>query len=1061
VIDPSLLEVKGAKAQVKYEPLVTLKFIAGLMTQRSPFASIDTRYGSRFLGGKPDALIDGKNCEITNRLTLARRPGLVPYGAASVPAVNSFYDWQETKPSSIQLMVDTATAVYNYSTLYAGIDFNKDSAAVQTNFYTLVNTMYMGDGVDLFKKVGPNLLIQSNTFNNSAAWSNTGSITFATGQTDPLGGTTATQLTWGAAAGSSYLLQAATINTTPIASNVFTFSVWVKAGTGTHIRLICRDQNSVGTDTVFTVTGTWTRYQVTATLVSNSNVVNCFIDTTDAINTTVLVYGAQCEVGGPAKPTEITTTLAQGIFKWGIVAPATAPTLTFALSGPARWVASHAYNTGNQVTDSNGNLQTVTSSNGTSGSTEPTWATTQNSSTTDNNLTWREDGPSGLSPKTGYKYYYAYENSITGHLSNVSPISADTGALIGQSITVTGARSTDVQVDTVVIFRNTDGGAFYYQLTTVTNPAAGTWTFTDTTQDTGLNTSLFAPLGKLNSPPPAGLINMEFHQSRLWGSVGATLYYAAGPDNASLINIVFNGVFAESWPAANTIPFNAPIIRLLSTNAGLLVFTTQDIWIVTGSDLSTFNPTRLFAGHGMRSYNALDIDGSTVIAYLADRQFLTINPNTGSMELGFPVGNLLEATFNPANVYITRHVSGSQDNAIYIANGVSGWFRLNPNQVGASMSGEQAPLWSPFARLNVGNDVKAIASIETSPGIHQLLVGQNATGQVLVRDLRTFTDNGANYTWFATIGSLLMASSGTLAEVESITTDVNPGLIPFQSDLFQRAALGSNWTTNGSAGMEIFASFEAESADLTGLSAAARWTNPLFNADQSSRATIVSNNIMNPIVSGNANTSRSGVAVRMDTGNANTYYLLFTNGGNTLLVLAKHVAGVETTLVTFPYAVVAGDVIELQVKGTALTALLNGIIVMTATDSDIASGQPGIYSVNNGTFPKPQDRPLGNWIGASLPTAVAPPTVSVLLDEIDGLPNAPAFEVLSTSVPDPPQIGASIVSYNSNRYYLMQGATTPVVKHMQLKLTGLSQATLDEVLSITVRGALIPEQEGV
>lgn len=44
--DPGLMELAGAPQETptKYVSLATVKFIGGLQSQRSPLASIDTRY---------------------------------------------------------------------------------------------------------------------------------------------------------------------------------------------------------------------------------------------------------------------------------------------------------------------------------------------------------------------------------------------------------------------------------------------------------------------------------------------------------------------------------------------------------------------------------------------------------------------------------------------------------------------------------------------------------------------------------------------------------------------------------------------------------------------------------------------------------------------------------------------------------------------------------------------------------------------------------------------------------------------------------------------------------
>ena len=277
---------------------------------------------------------------------------------------------------------------------------------------------------------------------------------------------------------------------------------------------------------------------------------------------------------------------------------------------------------------------------------------------------------------------------------------------------------------------------------------------------------------------------MDYFAGRMWGSVGNLLYYNTGADNASLLSVQQNGVPSESWIPDNVIPFNAQITRIVAVGGGLLVATVLDIWFVTGQNLlqGGFNPQKILIGHGVRSYNGVGIDGSSVWVYTSDRECLNINANSGSVEMGFPIGDLLESSFSPLNAIFVRHVSGSQDNAVYLADGSTGWYRLNPNQVGASMSGEQTPVWSPKADFtSTLGGLGLIASIETSAGEIQLLAGMPAynvsgianVGPVLVRNLEVFTDNGAAYDWSATFGSFLLATPGKNAEVESVTIEQN------------------------------------------------------------------------------------------------------------------------------------------------------------------------------------------------------------------------------------------------------------------------------------------------
>lgn len=1198
-MEDGLLRVNGAQEPTpdKFVSLATIKFIGGLQTQRSAFASIDTRYNTKFLGGKPDALIAGQNVEISNHLTLQRRPGLIEYGTANIPEPTNFYAWEIITTADILLIVDTETpggdnnastngAVFRYSPTSSGIYFNKANLSKQTNFISVANTMYMGDGVDLLKVIGPNLLKYSNTYGSgsgtlfsiqspwieSNVFALAGPVPATTanplqtgGAADPVGGTAATQLVWGATGSTAYLEQDVLPNYTPIPKNTFTFSIWIReSGTPsvTDVDLQIRDQSGIVATTTVALTSGWAKYQVTGTMNSNSNTINVRLTNPTTTNP-ITIWGAQLEVGGPATGTQITTDLPQGVFLWGIQAPGTAPNISVSGSVVGQpWQPNHLYTTavlalssvanavggnttytgkivggaanayagykftiqnfvnssnnglflcsgstattitvnnaagtletdpgtatptlqitgvvsgtssavysgnilggggnkyagyaftiegfsnptnngtylctastgvsitlfnidainetinanalllGQAVTDSNGNLE-VSTSTGTSGSTEPTWATGQGGTTSDgtqaifivqtasnstsaataavtmpNNVThgnsllvfmvvnrnasvaavasdgngdtftaidgvtsgpfsiylawaqnvaggattvtatctgagdvwvgvvessplnnldgaavnqansipsgngvfttglvsnaqiddllisfsciisgnhgassstapsgftemlnatgiglsqgngtigvayeflttlqktnpqwgvsfgaggsrelgitagfnaastttlvWTNYGPIGLTAAIGFTYYYAFMNSETGHISNVSPLSGSTGVIAGQSVTITGAgmqttRSgpygQDPQVDTIVLFRDDDGGGFWFQLATFANPGTaagpGVWTYTDTTPSADLNTAISAPIGLLNSLPPAGLVNMEYFAGRMWGSVANFLYYNTAADNATLLGVTQNGVPSESWIPSNNIPFNAPIVRSLAVGGGLIVATTLDTWFVTGQNIlqGGFNPTKALAKHGARSWNAFDLDGSTVYMYTSDRESLMINPNSGSVEIGFPIGDTLETTFSPMSVFIARHVSGSQDNAMYMADGSTGWYRLNPNQQGASMSGEQTPVWSPKADFTASiGGVGAIASIEVAAGQINLLVGQVVVGPVLVRSITTFSDNTIPYQWTATMGSIVMTTPGKLAETDSITTEMN------------------------------------------------------------------------------------------------------------------------------------------------------------------------------------------------------------------------------------------------------------------------------------------------
>ena len=65
-----------------------------------------------------------------------------------------------------------------------------------------------------------------------------------------------------------------------------------------------------------------------------------------------------------------------------------------------------------------------------------------------------------------------------------------------------------------------------------------------------------------------------------------------------------------------------------------------------------------------------------------------------------------------------------------------------------------------------------VQSVETAPGIHQLLAGGVTPGDnILSRSLTTFTDDGSQYDAFFTMGSITLAPPGKLALLKFLEFD--------------------------------------------------------------------------------------------------------------------------------------------------------------------------------------------------------------------------------------------------------------------------------------------------
>jgi len=149
-----------------------------------------------------------------------------------------------------------------------------------------------------------------------------------------------------------------------------------------------------------------------------------------------------------------------------------------------------------------------------------------------------------------------------------------------------------------------------------------------------------------------------------------------------------------------------------------------------------------------------------------------------------------------------------------------------------------------------------------------------------------------------------------------------------ETDNFKGSALSALWTVQ--AGTFTVANGAVSVATVSSSHALAVRNDGTFANDQFAQATYkVAPNDGNAL----------GVAVRAASGADTGYWFVVTS---TNAYIFKHVAGVETQLATAAKVPVAGDVIRLEVVGTALTAKYNGTVFLTATDSAITTGAPGI-----------------------------------------------------------------------------------------------------------------------
>jgi hypothetical protein len=472
---------------------------------------------------------------------------------------------------------------------------------------------------------------------------------------------------------------------------------------------------------------------------------------------------------------------------------------------------------GSEVNGNNGFVQAVISS-GTSGSVQPTWVTptTIPPTVADNTITWQAvaaisnnslSWSFGLAYSTFFKAravndFYSPKplgggatppgsvvlgppkGSATNAVSSASPAFQIVGPNSGSVNTITGDYSPDPQVDTIIIWRSADtasGSASMFELTEIPNipsqAGVSKWIFQDFLPSVanniypGLNIVLPAPINNVNDPPPSAFLPMVFNFQRIWGAFGQSVRFSGGPDTEV-------GNKNEAFNAADDLPFLAPVVRLIRTPQGLVTFLTNSIDIIQGGPLTaSFYSTTLVPGVGLLSYNACDVFAGEIYFFSADKKFYSTTPSLNVTQHGFPIGDQLsnnplfgssDTTWDPSKVYVTVYENGT-DSCIFIADGSTGWYRLNPHQTPGSAQGPE-PIWSPFATIVGG--VKMVQSVETSPGIHQLLGGGVLPADnILSRSLTTFTDDGATYDAFFSMGSITLAGPGKLGILKFLEFD--------------------------------------------------------------------------------------------------------------------------------------------------------------------------------------------------------------------------------------------------------------------------------------------------
>ncbi len=453
------------------------------------------------------------------------------------------------------------------------------------------------------------------------------------------------------------------------------------------------------------------------------------------------------------------------------------------------------------ILDSNQNLQMVTNGSGAnSGATQPSWASVIGTHTTDGGLTWTCLGPGVIIDAASTAYAYSY-HAVDGSVSTASATATIQGGVLGMTVTmhiseqelldVNGVLPypvADTQIDQIYIWKTPVGqlGTLIFEDAIPADKFASTGAFlyreygipdTSASGDGALNAFILAPVAELNNPPPVGFRPLCFAYGGVWGALNNTVVYSNG--DATVVgnpNTAFNPL--------NTIPFvGTPfcIVPITVQNGGLLVFTSNGIWIVFGTGTSTnpFYATSYYASVNVNGYNAVTLFNTTMFVIESNLKVSAIqvqypfNPQSGYTEVGFPIGDQFKLTttggfdasiFNSASAMATWNNQSTNENALYISNAAGQWFRMT-----AISPPETGYMWSPVRSIEGG--ASAVQSCVTAPGVTNLLIAPATSGPILMRDTTgtVYTDNGTAYPAYDAKGVNLLCSTGQWADVAHIS----------------------------------------------------------------------------------------------------------------------------------------------------------------------------------------------------------------------------------------------------------------------------------------------------
>lgn len=763
------LEIAGAQsAPSDFAPLHVNRMMTGLWTNSNPLRdAASSLYEEKFYGGRQDQFVEGLNGEISAKLTYRRRYGHTVYNSQTFPPIKRFYAFNTftLTDESVRVMADTANVVYDATgpnTQRALWTKTGPAAGMPTYFLGVGNILYFTNGVE------------------NKQWDYTSDQIFDWGIQDPTVAPTAAIPAW---AGYTQWLPNVVVQR---ASGYGYGGVRIIDPTGNSVQ----EAIQYGTTGIGDPGGGWNQTEGQHTIdgsVTWNNIGNGQwlpshnwgfgvpkVIHAIAQDGNTYFFGSTTNGNtGPSSPTWLTginSLTPDGDQKWKNLGRA----LYRPDVGDATPVGLGQTGTPATILDANGTVQQCIQA-GKTGTTTPAFSTIKTALTSDPSgnpqgaAIWQATGSIAT-----VKYGYAYMNSKTKDISNMSPWSNEVTSSDGEEVDVTGPYSPDSQVDTVVLFRTTHGGAIPLYLGQIPNVVGtGTWNYADTTLDADLTFAWQGMLQGEATPLPKGATALAYHVGRVFAAVGNVVYVSSGPD------AVVGGASGNSG-FATTFTCQSKITRFWVNSIGVVVFTVRDAYIVLGSgtDSDPLYMVTYITNIPLLSYDCLAVFLTNAYLLTGNKLVGMLDPSSGIVESSFPIADQIRDELDPTNGYVTFMTGPSGETAMYVSNGTDRWFRMSPTS-----TPEIGINWSTRALITGG--MSAVQAVETDPGKTQLLLGPPAPGgPILKRDSSTHRDNGQRYQMTGNLGSIVLANPGQLAGLAWVTLEASAkGTAPLLSVL--------------------------------------------------------------------------------------------------------------------------------------------------------------------------------------------------------------------------------------------------------------------------------------